>query len=82
MVHDFVIGNSAKLLLQNLDADKLLNQFGKYGRYQLFVYAMFGITCESSGILDHANGVFMIGNFMAAPFSTYLADRYGRRLTF
>ncbi|CAK5084792.1 unnamed protein product [Meloidogyne enterolobii] len=42
----------------------------------------FGITCESSGILDHANGVFMIGNFMAAPFSTYLADRYGRRLTF
>uniref|UniRef100_A0A914MK65 Major facilitator superfamily (MFS) profile domain-containing protein n=1 Tax=Meloidogyne incognita TaxID=6306 RepID=A0A914MK65_MELIC len=42
----------------------------------------FGINCESSGILDHANGVFMIGNFMAAPFSTYLADRYGRRLTF
>ncbi|KAF7630006.1 MFS domain-containing protein [Meloidogyne graminicola] len=129
-----MIGNSAKLLvLQNLDADKLLDQFGKYGRYQLLVYAMasinfyifsylttiisligdnfhedkcssnnlnvstllketknnyitladeFGITCESFGSLDHANGIFMIGNFMAVPFSTYLADRYGRRMTF
>ncbi|KAF7636039.1 Transporter, major facilitator family protein [Meloidogyne graminicola] len=131
-----MVVNSAKLIiLQNLDADKLLDQFGKYGRYQIFVYAMasinfylvsylttiisligefpidkcssnnlnvsslitnkttnnndyisladeFGITCETSDSLDHANGVFMLGNFMAAPVSTYLADRYGRRMTF
>lgn len=145
-------------LLQNLDADKVLEGFGKYGRYQLSIYIMagisffifsyqttlmaligeplqecssatdnstnnltnttykgtlfapaaffqtngtaalkklvddkstyftiandFNINCENNDLLEHANGAFMLGNFLNIPLSTYLADRYGRRYTF
>uniref|UniRef100_A0A914GS63 Major facilitator superfamily (MFS) profile domain-containing protein n=1 Tax=Globodera rostochiensis TaxID=31243 RepID=A0A914GS63_GLORO len=130
-----MIATSAEYM-HNLDADKVLERFGKFGRYQMFVYLMaslnfflfsykttvisliadphpnctssstndsasldndaiiddqhlyrtlatdFGIGCEDKHMLEHANGAFMLGNFVFTALATYLADRFGRRLTF
>nr|CAD2146815.1 unnamed protein product [Meloidogyne enterolobii] len=141
MVHKSFGGRSSISLLENLDADKVLLQFGKCGSYQLLIYIMslicfymfsylttiisligeipadkcpptplngstttnllspsnstnnyydkhisladeFGINCENKYLLDHASGAFMFGNLVASTIATYLADRYGRRMTF
>ncbi|KAL3068468.1 hypothetical protein niasHT_030759 [Heterodera trifolii] len=116
--------------MYNLDADKVLERFGKYGRYQMIVYLMaalnffifsykttvisliaepqpnctlhandsslslndsrhyvtlatdFGIDCEDKHLLEHANGAFMLGNFLFTALATYSADRFGRRPIF
>uniref|UniRef100_A0A915P4V4 1-phosphatidylinositol-5-phosphate 4-kinase n=1 Tax=Meloidogyne floridensis TaxID=298350 RepID=A0A915P4V4_9BILA len=76
MGHKSFGDRSSISLLENLDADKVLLQFGKCGSYQ------FGINCENKYLLDHASGAFMFGNLVASTLATYLADRYGRRMTF